>query len=561
VPQARAVLLKAAAASAEVKKSAVAWLGLGRLEEQEGVVLSAELAYRSAVSADDSVTTNLRLAQFLERSARVDDAEKVLKHVDSLRPSEPSALADFQLIAGRPADALKSYETNGANAGLNASRLIEAQMQAERGAKTAPDAKTLLAKYRDVLDGTVGAVLDSEAALAEGDLARAEVHAINAVTRGPRSATAHYIRGVIFNYQHKVAEAKAEWNSALDAEPEYVPAQLALARQNLQEQDLLTAEEHASSVVRDEPANLDALCLYARVLMAQGRTASARGIARRALSVNGKSAEARVIMGQIEMQAHRYGPAFMEFQRALLLNSQSVEAMDGLLDVYRHGVITLAALNKMERVAAAPPVSVPLLEITGRLYADRRLNKDAVRVLKRVIEIDPARHTAALALAEAHYALGDEKSASELMMSGSTIVSPGFLKLRAAEAQERGDSESAIQDYESAVNSGDASGVVANNLAWAYAQRGVKLDRALELATSAVERNPKNPAVLDTLGVVQLKRRNYSEAVEALQKASLLMDSPEWKLQRAEVYRHLAEAYLGAGLSIRAADAMEKTGK
>src|SRR5437899_376909 len=65
VPQARAVLVKAAAASADVKKSAIAWLGLGRLEEQEGSVVSAELAYRSAVSADDSATTNLRLAQFL----------------------------------------------------------------------------------------------------------------------------------------------------------------------------------------------------------------------------------------------------------------------------------------------------------------------------------------------------------------------------------------------------------------------------------------------------------------------------------------------------------------
>jgi Tfp pilus assembly protein PilF len=199
------------------------------------------------------------------------------------------------------------------------------------------------------------------------------------------------------------------------------------------------------------------------------------------------------------------------------------------------------------------------MEIAGRLYAEKGLYKDAARVLTRVLQFDPSRTTAALALAEVHYALGNEKAASELMTSNNGWVpSAGLLKLRAAQAQERGDVESAIQDYESAVSSGDASGLVANNLAWAYAQSGVKLDRALELATSAVERNPKNPAVLDTLGVVQLKQRNYSQAAEVLNKAALLMDSAEWKSQRADVYRHLADAYLGAGLLAKSTDARAK---
>jgi tetratricopeptide (TPR) repeat protein len=583
VAKARSVLLKAASATADVKRSAIAWLALGRLEEQEGIAAAAEEAYRSAVTADDSALTNFRLAQFLERSARMEEAEKVLTHVDSLRPSEPSALADFQLNRGLAAEALITYASPRAlksgpgqdnssifagkmsNGPSIASRMIEAQLVLDTKSKPqiriedALSARSLLKRNHDLLDGTAAAVLQAETALAQGDLAEAESKAKLAVARGPESSAAHYVRGVVFKRQNKIAEAKEEWNSAVEADSDYVPAQLALAGQNLDEQDLLTAEEHVSSVVRDEPANLDALCLYAQVLLAQARLASARGIAKRALALDAKSIEPHLVLGQVEMAAKHYGASFIEYQKALLLDSESAEAMDGLMNVYRRGRLTRVVLEKMERVAAAPPSSAALMELAGRLYAEKGLQKDAVRVLTRVVKIDPQRQSARVALAEAHYAQGDANAAAELIANAfPEKTSSAALQLRAAQAQQRGDSDQAIASYESAMRSGDSSGIVANNLAWAYAQRGSNLDRALELARIAVERDPKNAAALDTLGFVELKRRNFSEAAGALSKALALMDGKEWSAQKPEVYRRLADAYLGAGLPEKSADARAK---
>ncbi|MCU1307917.1 MAG: Tetratricopeptide repeat protein [Acidobacteriaceae bacterium] len=583
VAKARSLLVKAASAAADIKRSAIAWLALGRLEEQEGIAAAAEQAYRSAVTADNSVLTNFRLAQFLERSARMEEAEKVLTKVDSLRPSEPSALADFQLNRGLAAEALITYASPRAlksstgqdspslfagkmsNGPSIASRMIEAQLLLDSKSKSqiqiddALSARSLLARNHRVLDGTAAAVLQAEAALAQGNLAEAESKAKLAVARGPESPAAHYVRGVVFKRQNKIAEAKEEWNSALEADSEYVPAQLALAGQNLDERDLLTAEEHVSSVVRDEPANLDALCLYARVLLAQARLASARGIAKRALALDGKSTEPHLVLGQIEMAAKHYGASFIEYQKALLLDSESAEAMDGLMNVYRRGRLTRAVLQKMERVAAAPPSSAALMELAGRLYAQKGFQKDAARVLTRVLEIEPQRQSARVALAESHYANGDANAAAELIANTfPEKTSSAALQLRAAQAQQHGDLDQAIASYESAMRSGDSSGLVANNLAWAYAQRGSNLDRALELARIAVERDPKNVAALDTLGFVELRRRNFSEAAGALSKAVSLMEGKEWSAQKPEVYRRLADAYLGAGLPAKSADARAK---
>src|SRR5439155_17434323 len=97
VPAARQVLLRAAHAN---PGNAQPWLAMGRLEEQEGNAEAAELAYRKARATEDSAATNLRLAQFLERGARVNEAEEILRRVDQMPQAGPPALPDFELISG-----------------------------------------------------------------------------------------------------------------------------------------------------------------------------------------------------------------------------------------------------------------------------------------------------------------------------------------------------------------------------------------------------------------------------------------------------------------------------
>jgi tetratricopeptide (TPR) repeat protein len=106
LPEARAVLAKAAEAQ---PASAAPWLALGRLEEQEGNTAAAEQAYRKAVATEDGPESNLRLAQFLQRATRIDEAEQILQRVDLQRPKLPTALPDFEMAAGRTSRALDRY--------------------------------------------------------------------------------------------------------------------------------------------------------------------------------------------------------------------------------------------------------------------------------------------------------------------------------------------------------------------------------------------------------------------------------------------------------------------
>ena len=62
--------------------------------------------------------------------------------------------------------------------------------------------------------------------------------------------------------------------------------------------------------------------------------------------------------------------------------------------------------------------------------------------------------------------------------------------------------------------------IIINNLAWILAlEESPDLERALELAATAVSRVPENPRFRDTLGTVLVKLGRHKEAISELQLA------------------------------------------
>jgi len=580
VDKARQVLRNAIAAQ---PTSGLPWLALGRLEEQEGKPVAAEDAYRNAVSADDTVETNLRLARFLTRASRPDEASKVLTHADMLNHELPVAHADFKLLTGNPADALDRYSemlrssryerippqsfwtrflghvfprTGEARARL-AVRLIESDLEIAADAATRDPsmipatgaARLHLAAYGNDLDQGTAKILETEIALAEGDLNTAAAYAKGAVTVAPDSAPAHYIRGVVQYRKGDAASAKGEWLKALDQDQSFAPAMLALARDAFESHDYSGAEQYIIPVVRDEPEDVQALNLFSRIFYAQKRYRSAELIARRSTAINSNEAEPHILLADIAVAQDRFAAALGEYEQAITLNPRSQEAMNGLLRVYARGRVKKPMLAKLEQVAEMPPASASLMEISGRMYAQNGYRKDADRCFRRALAIDPYRVTAASALAKSDASHGDEQDA---LTMGARNGGPDAALLRALRAERQHDVGAAIREYESAVRQGEQSGIAANNLAWILAERRENLDHALRMAEKARALAPDNPSVLDTLGFVYLQRRDFSSAIPVLKEAGELAKRKRMKAEQPTIRKHLEQAYFGSGQRIEA---------
>jgi tetratricopeptide (TPR) repeat protein len=569
VDEARQVLLKSAQAD---KSDASAWLALGRLEEEQGNGAAAENAYQSAVRAEDVPETNLRLAQFLLRDGKVQPAEDALRHADSKKPLQSTWLADFELNSGHAVRASVQYasvlqnrlavrqQTDAVETAAIVSRMVEADLDAalrlpemgKAGGNEAQGPTSLahihLDEYRARLDSTTVKILEAEIALVEGDLGKATLMAGSAVAGNPDSAAAHFIQGEVYKSKGDEAAAAQEWNEAISHDPHYTPALLALARFEYQRKQFNAGEQQVAAVVRSEPANLEALLLYAAILTGKNDYLAAQSIVRRALAVAPQSAQPRVAQAQLEMKQGRSALALIHFQQAILLDPHSQEAIDGLISVYRLGKVTREMIAQLDRLAAAPPRSSALMEIAGRLYGEHHLYADAARCLRESLEIDRQRTTAALALAENVLAESGNEALDKLAPLATSLGGSAGALLDAVQAQEHKQPEVAIAQYEAAIRRGEYTGVAANNLAWLYAEQRRNLDRALELARFAHDRDPKNAAIMDTLGFVHLARREYSQAVMVLQDAITLAGHEGTADETRESLRqHLAQAYLDAG--------------
>ncbi len=75
-----------------------------------------------------------------------------------------------------------------------------------------------------------------------------------------------------------------------------------------------------------------------------------------------------------------------------------------------------------------------------------------------------------------------------------------------------------------------------NSLAYLYAEEGVHLDEALQMARQAIDLAPANGAYYDTLGWVLFKHGLKTEALMALQKASTYLEDPI-------IYDHIGDVY------------------
>jgi len=101
--------------------------------------------------------------------------------------------------------------------------------------------------------------------------------------------------------------------------------------------------------------------------------------------------------------------------------------------------------------------------------------------------------------------------------------------------------DSSDSAYEQALRIDSSNALINNNYAYSLSVRGIKLNRALEMATAAIISQPNNSSYLDTFGWVHFQLGNYKEALDNLLKAtSNIEPSPT-------ILEHLGDAYMKNG--------------
>lgn len=530
---------------------------LGKLEMASGNAAEAERAFKRAIELAPSLTApRLALANFYWSQGRP-ETEATLTDTLQIDPNNETAhnaLAILYLATGRVVQAephLKAVVATSTNPEakifladyylrLQPRRFSESErLLGDHALANNAAAKLQMAQLRhlqgkdaeaeEIVDSVIkaapknGAALASKARFLIGRKKPDEalVAAQAAVAAEPNLADAHFALGSAFSAKRDVAAASTAFKQVLQLNPSAFAAQTELARLQLSEGRPGEAAELAARALKDQPNSLDAQLVLLRARLASRDFASSTPQAKLLVSQYPGSAEVQALAGRLAFLKGADMEARAAFQRALAIDSTSVEALTGLVTLDMKQRQPAAAKTRIEAAVAKVPTDGVLLCLAAGVYESLGDAPRAEEVLHQAIAADAANLQAYDMLATLY--LKQQKldqalaQAENLAKIQPRAVGPHTMVASILEQQHK--LAEARKRYEQVLEINPRAAVAANNLAWLYAESGNNLDVALHLAQTAKQEMPRLSQPDDTIGWIYYKKGLSSLALAAFTRA------------------------------------------
>jgi Flp pilus assembly protein TadD len=255
-------------------------------------------------------------------------------------------------------------------------------------------------------------------------------------------------------------------------------------------------------VLLSDPANREALLGIAKGDMQLGKTEEAQKFAQRLRDLGASAAD----LGQIEAMPHVQPPSVrLKQARSLAQQGKYADAMKVYRDLYPNGPPAGdMALEFYETQAAVPELRRQAIDRLRQLAAQFSADPRYAIVLGRILTYDPKTRAEGMAILS-HYDASPE--AQEALRQASSWE--GDAKKAAAAASTAAANAPAAR--EPSADPMEASAYRALN--------GGKLDEAEQQFQALLTKNPHNPRALSGMGYVSMKRGNFAQAVDYLEKA------------------------------------------
>jgi tetratricopeptide (TPR) repeat protein len=551
--QAKAAFLKAVEID---PKSVAALLALANYHMSSGENADAESVLKRALAIEPSnVLANRALAAFFSSTGRTAEAEAPMKVLaaSSSAPELKIALADYYLSNNRLDEATRVLQPLAQQ--KPPSSAAEARLAAIAYNTDKPRGHQMIDALLMREEQNVEALLlKSRWLLAEGKAPEALQRAQAATKADATSAPAHYQVGTILMTQRRNAEAITSLNEVIRLNPRAAGAQVLLSRLLLAQGSAESALQMAEGAVANVPTSPEARATLVRSLIARDNLSRAEGEVAALLKEYPKSSTAHALNGALQVQKKDAAAARRAFELAAQLSPNSLEALVGLTRIDLRQNRIADAKRRVEARLAAEPNRAELLFLAAGVNAAEQDMPTAEQRLRKAIELQPAYAPSYSLLAGvlvAQKKLDDARQEFDKMVERDP-KNTGARTMAAMIVHSQQNLGDAKKRYEDILAANPRSTVAANNLAWMYAEEGVKLDEALRLAQMAAAELAQNAAAQDTLGWVYYKRELPALAIPAFEKSAEL--DPMNPLYQY----HLALALQKSGDSVRARGAVQR---
>jgi tetratricopeptide (TPR) repeat protein len=423
-----------------------------------------------------------------------------------------------------------------------------------------------IATYREVIErestGAQGLIARDRIAaiqLSQGHVDEANKLIDEVLRKNPRDDDALLMRANVELRRKDPTSAIADLRIVARDQPHSVLTHRTLARAYLDKGQPGLAEEAYRAAMQAAPGDMDVQLEFAQFLTQTDRAPQAATLLEGAISRLPESAAAReglvraylakhdlpaarvaadalkvhrpdaaagfYLSGSIAAQQQRLADSQADLERALALQPASLDILTLLSRVEVARGAAAGAISRVEAAIAGEPRNAALPNLLGELYLQQKDTSHAGEAFGHASKLDPRAWLPHRNLAVTRLAANDPAAAVAEYEKALELapVEPRLVVELTALYEKQGRVDDAIARYDALYKKSSSSvqQLAANNLAMllvTYKTDKGSLDRARDLTSSFATSN--DSSLLDTSGWVRFKRREYQDAVAALQRAA-----------------------------------------
>jgi len=529
------------------------YIGSNRMQEAEQLLKSKSQHNPGAVEP------LLQLASHYGATQRASDMAATLDTVvtDSTKfPEGRLRVADFFMMRKQPEEAIKHYQAGIST--VSSSNLAAYQKGLARAFVSLGKSGEAEAVFAEILKSNPS---DVEAQAGKASLLLAANKKEEALPILKQLVQAN--PGVL---KYRVALARAhsdsgdlrsagqEFNEALKIEPRNVTVLLSLAELSQRGNNHKDTIRFASDALSIEPANTQAKLLRTIGLFGQTSYPEARAELQKLIREQPQLLEAHLQLGLLNIAEKRYQDADTIFQRFYQPGQGDLRPLNGLLETRIAQRQFDSAIQILEAEQKRSPQSLQInLALASTAVRAGRFDI-ALKQYEALAAQYPDRAEFKVRIGQVHQSTENWDKAIASFQAAEKLApgdwtAPAYL---GSTLDAAGRKDAAIASYRRSLTIMPNNGSIMNNLAYLLAETGKNLEEAAAIAEDVRRRAQDNPAVLDTVGFVYLKRGQFDSALQVFNRLAQ-------KYPQNPIFQYrLAMVYVEQGQTAKAKEAIQK---
>jgi tetratricopeptide (TPR) repeat protein len=337
-----------------------------------------------------------------------------------------------------------------------------------------------------------------------------------AVSNNPKNGQALYDLGRALLSKGDREGAIKQFREYLRIDPKNQNARLYLASASVELKNYKEAIAAADEVLAVDAANSRAIVLKSVALMELKKYAEARALLSQAISAHPAFLDAQLQLGLLDIAEKKFREADDIFGKFYQPGQGDLRPLSGMVESRVAQNQFGAAIQLLTNYLKAAPNSDGARLALASTYMRAAQYESAIEQLKILLKTAPNSFDLHVRAGQAWLMKGDlAQSIQEFKKSCELAANNYAVYAHLAYAQELdGQTREAVENYRRSLALKPDDPVIMNNLAFRLAEQGEDLDQSLKLAQTAQQKTNGNPAVMDTIGFVYLKKGMVDSALQ-----------------------------------------------